>query len=88
MKINTKEDIIQFEEKYGFIEKAEKITGLIKDIKAKKFYKNIFHILKDFNEYRTQSFNISVFTKDNNNNISDNINKINYHKEKGIKIKY
>ena len=105
MKINTKQDIIsllaksisnfgifiQFEEKYGFIEKAEKITGLIKDIKAKTVYKNIFNILKDFNEFGTQSFNIStnlnlnVFTQDNN--ISDYTNKIIDHKEKGIKIK-
>ena len=74
MKINTKQDMIsllaksisnfgifiQFEEKYGFIEKAEKITGLIKDIKAKTVYKNNFNILTDFNEFGTQSFNIST----------------------------
>ena len=63
---------IQFEENFGFIEKAENLTGLIKNKNAKKVYKNIFRIMKKFNEFGTQSYNIStnlnlnVFTNDKN----------------------
>ena len=81
---------IQFEEKYGFIEKAENITGLIKNENAKKVYKNIFKIIKKFNEFGTQSYNISenlnlnVFTNDKN--IKPNMTKEIEYKNKGIKI--
>ena len=82
---------IQFEENYGFIEKAENITGLIKNENAKKVYKNIFKIIKNFNEFGTQSYNISanlnlnVFTKDSN--IESNIIKDISYEDKGIRIK-
>ena len=82
---------IQIEEYNGFIEKAENETGLIKNEKAKKVYKNIFKIIKNFNEFGTQSYNISanlnlnVFTNDNNIK-SNNIKEIEYE-NKGIKIK-
>ena len=63
---------IQFEENFGFIERAENIAGIIKNKNAKKVYKNIFRIMKKFNEFGTQSYNIStnlnlnVFTNDKN----------------------
>jgi len=79
---------IQFEERYGFIKKAENITGFIKDEKAKKVYKNIFQILKKFNEFGTQSYNISANLKLNvfiNNDNSTLIKSID-NREKGIKI--
>ena len=82
---------IQFEENFGFIEKAENITGLIKNKNAKKVYKNIFRIMKKFNEFGTQSYNIStnlnlnVFTNDKN--IEPNMTKEIEYKDKGIKIK-
>jgi len=106
--LNVKQDIInlltksisnfvsfvQFEENYGFIEQAENITGLIKDEKAKKVYKNIFKIIKQFNDFGTQSYNISanlklnVFTNDSNLNstIDTNLTKSIYYKDKGIRI--
>ena len=97
--INVKQDIInllaksisncvtfiQFEEYYGFIGKAENVTGLIKNEKAKQIYKNIFEIIKNFNEFGTQSYNISanlninVFTNDNK--INSNLVKNIYYKD-------
>ena len=102
--LNVKQDIInllaqsisnfvtfvQFEEKYGFIEKAENLTGLIKNENAKKVYKNIFQIAKKFNEFGTQSYNIStnlilnVFTNDTK--IVPNEAKNLEYKDKGIRI--
>ena len=79
---------IKFEEYYGFIEKAENLTGLIKNKKAQKVYKNIFKILKKFNEFGTQTYNISanlnlnVLTNNNNSSLIKSI----HNKEKGIKI--
>lgn len=79
---------IQFEESYGFIEKAENLTGFIKDESAKKVYNNIFAILKKFNEFGTQSYNISanlnlnVFINNDNSSLIKSID----NKEKGIKI--
>ena len=81
---------IQFEENFGFIEKAENLTGLIKNKNAKKVYKSIFRIMKKFNEFGTQSYNIStnlnlnVFTNDKN--IEPNMTKEIEYKDKGIKI--
>jgi hypothetical protein len=81
---------IQFEEYYGFIEKAENVTGLIKNDKAKHIYKNIFEIIKNVNEFGTQSYNISanlninVFTHDNK--INSNLTKSIYYNDKGIRI--
>ena len=79
---------IKFEEYYGFIEKAENLTGFIKNKKAQKVYKNIFGILKKFNEFGTQTYNISanlnlnVLTNKDNSTLIQSI----HNKEKGIKI--
>ena len=79
---------IQFEESYGFIEKAENLTGFIKDENAKKVYKNIFDILSKYNEFGAQSYNISsnlnlnVFINNDNSALIKTID----NKEKGIKI--
>ena len=81
--------LIRFGEIYGFIEKAESLTGFIKDEKAKIVYKNIFEILKKFNEFGTQSksisenLNLNVFINNDNSTLIKTIN----NKEKGIKIK-
>ena len=80
---------IQYEENYGFIEKAENLTGFIKDENAKKVYKKIFQILKKYNEFGTHSYNISsnlnlnVFINNDNSTLIKSID----NKEKGIKIK-
>ena len=81
--------LIKFKESYGFIEKAENLTGFIKDETAKKVYKIIFEILKKFNEFRTRSYkisanlNINVFINNDNSTLIKTID----NKEKGIKIK-
>ena len=102
--INIKQDIIsllaksisncitfiQFEEYYGLIEKAENVTGLIKNAKAKQVYKNIFEIIKNFNEFGTQSYNISanlnINVFKNDNRVNPNSQKSIYYKDKGIRI--
>ena len=74
LRISTKQDImnlllnsfsnlvnvIHFEEIDGFITKANETTGLISDPKAKETYNGIFSLLKKFNEFGTQFYNISV----------------------------
>ena len=80
---------LKFEESYDFIGKAENLTGFIKSENAQKVYKNIFNILKKFNEFGSQTYNISanlilnVFSNDKNTPITKTID----HKEKGIRIK-
>ena len=81
-------NFIKFEEAYGYIEKAENITGLIKNKNAQKVYRNIFEILKKFNEFGTQTYeintnlNLNVFTNNDNSQLIKNID----NEEKGIKI--
>ena len=81
--------LIKYKESYGFIEKAENLTGFIKDETAKKVYKIIFEILKKFNEFGTRSYkisanlNINVFINNDNSTLIKTIDNI----EKGIKIK-
>ena len=81
-------NFIKFEEVYGFIEKAENLTGFINDENAQKVYKNIFDILKKFNEFGTQKYeistnlNLNVFTNNENSQLIKSID----HEEKGIKI--
>ena len=53
-------NVIHFEEIDGYIEKANETTGLISDEKAKGTYKGIFSLLKKFNEFGTQFYNISA----------------------------
>ena len=74
LRISTKQDImnlllnsfsnlvnvIHFEEIDGFITKANETTGLISDPKAKETYNGIFSLLKKFNEFGTQFYNISA----------------------------
>ena len=81
-------NFIKFEEAYGYIEKAENITGLIKNKNAQKVYRNVFEILKKFNEFGTQTYeintnlNLNVFTNNDNSQLIKNID----NEEKGIKI--
>ena len=74
LRISTKQDImnlllnsfsnlvnvIHFEEVDGFIKRANETTGLITDPKAKETYNGIFSLLKKFNEFGTQFYNISA----------------------------
>ena len=74
LRISTKQDImnlllnsfsnlvnvIHFEEVDGFITKTNETTGLISDPKAKETYKGTFSLLKKFNEFGTQFYNISA----------------------------
>jgi type III secretion system FlhB-like substrate exporter len=79
---------IKFEEAYGYIKKAENLTGFIKDENAIKVYKNIFDILKQFNQFGTQKYeistnlNLNVFSNNANNQLIKSIE----HEDKGIKI--
>jgi hypothetical protein len=81
-------NFVKFDEVYGYIEKAENLTGLIKDENAQKVYRNIFSILKRFNEFGTHTYNISanlnlnVLTKNENSSLIKNLD----YKDKGIKI--
>ena len=81
-------NFVKFDEVYGYIEKAENLTGLIKDENAQKVYRNIFSILKRFNEFGTHTYNISanlnlnVLTKNENSALIKNLD----YKDKGIKI--
>ena len=90
--ISNSVTLVQFEEHYGYIEKAENITSLIKNERAREVYNNIFKIIKYYNQFGTQSYNISanldlnVFT-DENETYSNSIKNINY-KEKGIKVNF
>ena len=85
---------IKYEEIYGYIEEANNITGLIKNEKAIQVYNTFFKILKKFNEFGKQVYNISadlninIFTKDNskNKNISSDSEEKIYYENKGIRI--
>ena len=81
-------NFIKFEEAYGYIKKAENLTGFIKDENAVKVYKNIFDILKQFNQFGTQKYEISTNLNLNvfSNNASNQLIKSIEHEDKGIKI--
>lgn len=53
-------NIIKNEEIDGYIQKANEITGLISDPKAKELYKNIFKNLKSYNNFSEGFYNISA----------------------------
>ena len=100
--LNVKQDIInlltrsisnlvtfsKYEDALGYIEKTENVTGFKITENAQKIYKNMFNILKRFNEFGTQAYNISanlylnVFRNNENFQLIKNID----YKEKGIKI--
>ena len=100
--LNVKQDIInlltrsisnlvtfsKYEDALGYIEKTENVTGFKITENAQKIYKNMFNILKRFNEFGTQAYNISANLYLNvfrNNDNSQLIKSIDY-KDKGIKI--
>ena len=108
LRINTKQDIInlllnsfsnlvniiRFEEIDGFIEKANETTGIISDEKAKQTYKGIFSLLKKFNEFGSNFYNISsgltlnVIQNPGNLNVDNDADFIWINDDnKGIKIK-
>ena len=100
--INVKQDLInllaksisnfvtfsKYEDALGYIDKIENVTGFEITENAQKIYKNMFNILKRFNEFGTQAYNIStnlylnVFGNEEN---SELIKSIDYE-DKGIKI--
>ena len=53
-------NIIHFEEIDGYIKKANEATGLIPDSKAKQIHQGIFKVLKKFNEFGENVYNISA----------------------------
>ena len=76
----------KYEEALGYIDKIENVTGFKITENAQKIYKNMFNILKRFNEFGTQTYNISTNLNLNvfrNNENSQLIKHIDY-KDKGI----
>ena len=100
--LNVKQDIInllaksisnlitfsKYEEAFTYIEKTEKFTGFKITENGQKIYRNIFSILKKFNEFGTRTYNIStnlnldVFNNEENSSLIKNLD----YKDKGIKI--
>ena len=100
--LNVKQDIInllaksisnlitfsKYEEAFTYIEKTEKFTGFKITENGQKIYRNIFSILKKFNEFGTRTYNIStnlnldVFSNEENSSLIKNLD----YKDKGIKI--
>ena len=53
-------NVIHFDEIDGYIKKANEETGLISDSQAKKIHQGIFNILKKFNDFGQNIYNISA----------------------------
>lgn len=85
-------NIMKYEEIDGIIKKADKITGLISDPKAKEMYQKIFKELKKYNNFTTGFYNISADLNLNLEIKPDNIEglaelKLFNDDNKGIKIR-